>query len=247
MRRFYCYSALLVLGTTCLLPLYAKAPAELKEVAPVDELAAEAQEGLKQLEQLLATEQAYEEAKDGKLPQTAGVVAVLAQAIAEHPGGSQVKLPASLAVVRNAAIDVWKATSYADAQSAYARIGEGKAGDASAEHEWNKLIRLGRLMEEVNLRSTKLRRSLRRSRDPKEDARNASVLAVLGLPMYADTHEVKNEAQIPDWQQHAREYQQAMTETAAGFRDNDLEKARTAFEKANMACHACHEKFQVEE
>ena len=124
--------------------------------------------------------------------------------------------------------------------------GQG-SGSAATEHPWNKLIGMHAMMEEINARNSKIRRSVRRLRDPDEESLHPTTLAVLAVAMYADTHEVKNESDIPQWQQHAREFQQHMTQTAAAMKKNDADGAREVWLEGVKSCSACHDKFRRDE
>ncbi len=62
--------------------------------------------------------------------------------------------------------------------------------------------------------------------------------------MYADTHEVKDESEIPLYQEMAREYLNLMIQVGEAVRAKDGETARTHFDAANETCDQCHEKFR---
>jgi cytochrome c556 len=127
----------------------------------------------------------------------------------------------------------------------------GAAAGAKPEAEWNKLGKLGAVMKEVNARNGKLRRAVRKLPEKDEElaqtARDASVLAVLALVTHEDTHEVKNDADKPLWQQQSKDFQKEMTAAAAAFKAKDLAGAKKSFDAANKACNECHKKFRDKE
>lgn len=247
-KALFCVSVA-SLGMSILYPCQAAAPMKIAAVAPVTDLVAEAEIKIKSLDEALASDKSYLESKGTTIPADAGVLAVLAQAIAESEEKAAWK--ASAPDLRDGAVTVARAKSYDEAKAGLAALKaayEGKAGAAKPEAEWNKLCRLGALMKEVNKRNGKLRRSTRLiPPNTDEAARDASVLAVLGLAAHDDTHEVKDAAQIPEWQKFSKEFSAQMTATAAALKKKDKEAAGDAFKKANTACNDCHAKFRKDE
>ena len=236
-------------GLACCMPggtVRAAAPIDLSKVASVDDLAAEAQAKLNELDEQLKDDATYEKAKEKSIGQAAGVLAVLGQALAEHPEKGQAL--AKGADLRDAALRIDRAGSREEAAAALADAKKAAAGQsagaAAGQHEWNKLINMHRLMEEVNARNSKIRRVLRRPQDPREDSLHAMTLAVLALVIYADTHEVKNEGDLPAWREHSKAFQSNMTGAAAALKQNDTKKANGLFLEANKACNTCHEQFR---
>ena len=224
-------------------PAFGEAPAKVSEVAPVEDLAREAEAQVATAEQLVAGE--FSELKIG---QAGGVLALLGQAIAEHPDKSKVKI--SGPDLRDAAMALSKTKSAGDAKAALGRVKEalaGKGGAASTEAQWNKLANLHRLMEEVNFRNSRLRRIVRRpGKDPVEDSLHATTLAVIALAVEADTHEVKNPDDLPKWREYTRGFRTNMTAMATALKAKDAAAAKDAFTKANQSCNDCHAHFRIE-
>ena len=102
------------------------------------------------------------------------------------------------------------------------------------------------LMEEVNYRNSRLRRAVRRSRDPAKDARHASTMAVLALVLLVDTHEASKPAEITSWKRHTLEFQRNMTAVAVAIRKRETTKVKPLYLKAAKACNACHAEFRAE-
>ena len=241
---------LLVVGGLCAFRLAdAAAPVDTATVAPIENLKAESAAKLSALEKLLSDGGSFEESKKRQIPQAAGVLACLAQAIGEHK--DREKSGVAAADLRDAAIALVNSASHDDAEKALAtakQAFEGKGdGKAAPEHEWNKLINLHRLMEEVNARNSKIRVALRRPKDPQAESLHATTLAVLALAMHADTHEVKDKSQIPQWQKHAGDYQRNMTALAAAIKAKDKDRGNELFKAAQKSCNDCHKAFRKEE
>lgn len=232
--------ALTMLVSACLVP--ANAAEKLSTVAPVADLVAEAEAKIKELDDLVGDGDKYTKAKKKGIPQAAGTLAALAQAIAEHDEDS--KLKASAADVRDAAIALAKAGSQDDAKKSLAAAKEaagGKAGGAKVEHAWDKLIDMDSLMSEVSARNGKLRKAFRKVPDDREPiARDASVLAVLSLAIEADTHDVKDKADIEKWKKYSKDLQVSMTKISAALKAKDDAAGKDLFLKSAASCNACH-------
>jgi hypothetical protein len=245
MKRLAAAGWLLVLSAALLIPAFAAAPVKVAEVAPLADVAAEARAAVAALEAALADPAGFESALDS-VKQAGGVLACLGQAIAEHPDNKSAGV--SGPHLRDAGLAIRAAKVHADAAAGLQRAKQAVAaeavGEAAAEHPWNKLTGMHGMMEELNARNSKIRRALRRLNNPEEDSRHASVAAVLSLAMIADTHEVKNAADIPKWTAMAGDYQKTMTALSAAIKAKELDKAKDLFAKSTEACAKCHELFR---
>jgi hypothetical protein len=219
-------------------------PAPIESIAGVDEIVQEVDAKITLLTGLLEAPEKFEAAKEKDVWQGFGVLAVMGQALAEHPQHADAKF--SGAALRDAALKYQQDTAYADAQAALAAVKAARGGEGTGESvfAWNKLIRMHPMMEEINARNAKLIPIMKRPRGRPEEARHAVTIALLSLPMYADTHEVKKEADIPAYQALAAEYRKAMIGVAEAVRQKDGRTARERFDQANSACDRCHEKFR---
>ena len=233
--------ALTLLAGACLVP--AQAADKLSTVTPVTDLVAEAELKLKELEAFVADGDTYTKNKKKGIPQAAGTLAVLAQGIAEHDEESAWKKTAPS--VRDAAIAIAKSASVDDAkkglEAAKAATG-GKGGDAKVEHAWDKLIDMDSLMSEVSKRNNGLRKALRKApEDPVAASRDASVMAILALAIEADTHEVKDKADIEKWKMYSKQLQVSMTKISAALKEKKDADAKALFTgDAAASCNKCH-------
>ncbi len=100
------------------------------------------------------------------------------------------------------------------------------------------------MMEEINNRNAALVRVIRRPRGREGESAHASTIALLTIAMSADTHEVKDEGDVPAWQEMSDEYLTLMVQVGEAIRAEDGETARTHFDAANETCDRCHEKFR---
>lgn len=244
-------AALVLIGA--LVPVFGGAFVPVGEVAPVADLDAEARAQFKTLEGLLKDEAMYNagDNKKKKVPRAAGVIAVMGQAIAEHPDKAKVKV--SGPHLRDAARKVVTSKSYDDAVAGLKDVRSVLAGESSGtaevDHAWNKLMSLHRLMEEVEDRQVELRKTFVVANKggelkPGEGSVHASALAVLALVVYADTHEVKKQDEIPEWQKLAAEFRLQLTTLSKALHKGDAATMKTTFPKIGQSCVNCHDQFR---
>ena len=222
----------------------AEAPVDVSKAVPVDVLTAEAKAKVAELNELLMDEKTYEETEKNTISQVTGTIACLAQAIAEHADGKESGIAAP--ALRDAALKMRKPKSFADSKSAARDIEAAMLGRGGGEKDyaWNKLINMHRMMEEMNARNSKIRRVIRRPSDPVTDSGHAATLTVLGIAMLADTHEVKNDADLPEWKSMSTDFTSNMSALAKAIRDGDKDKATELYTKGTKSCGACHKKFR---
>jgi len=218
---------------------------KLESVGSPAALIAEATEKADEISQALATPEAFKEGAPG-VKQSASLVAVLGQALAEHPEDSALKQAGPS--IRDAAIALARAASYEDAQTAWPKLAAALKGEVSAdaakEFNWAKLSRMHPMMEEMNARAAKFRRVLRRPKDPDADSRHVMAIALGAITTHADTHEVKDPNDLPQWHAWAEELYDHMAKSATAVRAKDTEAAKTHFNAGMETCQKCHDKFQ---
>lgn len=248
MRLILAFS-LFAVALACLVDVNAAEESKkMSEMLSAADIVGEIDAKLKTIEADLADNEKFLAAKNKAIPQNGGVLAILAQAIVEHDEECPLKPIAP--ALRDAGTALSHAKTFEEAKTAYetakkARDGEG-AGESTAD--WAKLSPMGGVMSEVNARTSKLRRVLRKLPDDlSESARDAGVLALLSLAIEADTHEVKKDEDKPEWVKHSLEMRAQMTSAASAFKAKDGAKAKDAFTNANKACNACHKTFRDHE
>ena len=243
--------AILSLAIAVLTPAYAAAPAKLSDIADASDISAEAERKIALLGEFTKNKAEYERvAKIGDVKQAAGVLAVMAQSLVEHDKLGDIKVAA--ADLRDAALEIRKSKDFDSAKAGLEKATsawEGKAAGASKEADWTKLTGMHGMMEEANARLSKLRRTasnMRRGRkvDLDEAMGHAVTLAVLGLPMHVDTHEVKKDEQIKEWQEYSMMYRTATTDLVKAIRANDGKAAYSAWTATGKSCSKCHEVFR---
>lgn len=247
MRRTLVGCALLSLAAAWLLPVYAGPPAKVAVVASAEDLKAEAAAKIAGLEESLATSQSYSE-DESAIARQAGVLACMAQAIAEHP--DKAKVGVSATALRDAAIALRDADSYETAKASFTAAKTALAGngspDGTVEFDWLELIDFHSLMEEVNARNSQLRRVIRRPTDPQTDSLHATTMAVLALITHKNTADIENKAEIEKWENYSAEFQASMTELAAALKKKDQAASMELFKRSSASCAECHKTFRVD-
>jgi hypothetical protein len=147
-----------------------------------------------------------------------------------------------------AAQDLGKAADYAAAQTALAGVKaaiEGKAKEGP-ELNWNtRVASLGQLMKQVTSTDARLRRNLRRfDRLAQENAQSAALLAVIAQAAIADTHEVKDPADLPKWYQWCADMRDAAGGVNRAIKAKDPQAADAAAKRLMQSCDDCHAVFQ---
>jgi hypothetical protein len=143
-----------------------------------------------------------------------------------------------------------KASDYASAQAGLAGVkgaieGKSKHGPELA---WNKKVAsLGQLMKQVTSTDARLRRNLRRfDRLAADNAQCAALLAVIAQAAIADTHEVKDSADLPKWYQWCGDMRDAAAGVNRAIKAKDPAAADVAAKRLMQACDDCHSVFQTE-
>ena len=245
MRRYLMLVLSSLLAWTAALS-FGQSPIPLESLGPIADLEVEVESQIEILEELLESEESFEDGADDVVRQAFGVLACMGQAIAEHSGNSETKINGP--ALRDAALMLKRNSDYEEAQEALEAVKDAHSGQASGEHEveyaWDKLFKMYPMMEEMNARNSKILRILRRPRGNADEPVHATTWAVLSIAMEADTHDVKNDDDLPQWHKMSDEFRTASVKLAEAIRQKDAKEARIWFDKANETCDACHEVFE---
>ena len=242
-KKAFLTLACVVLTGSIWLSASAAEKVKFDDVAPVADMTAAVDAKIGSLQEALASNDNYLKAKKKGIPQDAGTIAVLAQAIAEHSGNSAVKVAAP--DLRDAAIKLAKSGSYDEAKAAFETVKKASQGEvmkvAKQEADWAKLIDMDSLMGEVNTRYARLRKAARKfPADAAEPTQDAEVLAVLAVAIAADTHEVKDKADLPKWEKYSAELRTGMIKVAADSKAKNADALKESFLAAGKSCNGCH-------
>ncbi len=222
-------------------------PLKIAEFATVAELETEIQARLQELEPFLAAETSFAENLK-RLKQVASMLAVAAQALADHEQDSPLKAYAP--DLREGAIQLARADKFAEAaagfQAARSAADRQSRKSAAAEYDWSRLVRQKPIMEEMEVRLLNLQRALRRPKDPVKESQHAVAVAIANLATLADTHEVKDPAKIPDWEKHSKDLLEQLRQTTQAIKNQQPTEAQAHFKAVRAACVECHRQFKKE-
>ncbi len=240
-------ACVLLLGLMALIPLFAKAPEELKKF-PVADLAAEANAQIEDLGTWTASAETFKEKTDD-IRRAAGVVAVLGQVMAEHPEGKSQKV-APLAL-RDAAMQLSSSENHEEAQNFLKTLKAAAKGEAPPSKPetvgWADLIDMVDLMQVINTRNAQVIKAARRSRDPEGDSQHALTIAMLTIVMSEQAEDYfSKEEDIKAWKQYAKDFQAGMTDLAAAIKVQDKPNVQKHLASATKACNDCHAQFRPE-
>ena len=229
--------------------LHAEAPKAppVSSFAPAEDLVGQTKAFVTAFDAALASEQDFMEKKD-QVKHNGHALAVVAVALGLHDTPNELK--ASAPALLTAAQSMAKAQDYAAAKAALAGIKDAMGGKAKdgPELSWStKVASLGQLMKQVTSTESRLRRNLRRfDRLAEDNAQNSALLAVIAQAAIADTHEVKNPADLPKWYQWAGDMRDAAAGVNRAIKAKNPAAADAAAKRLLQSCDDCHTVFQTE-
>ena len=230
-------------------------PQKLSTTISIPDLQDEAVLQLSLVNKYLDTRKSYANSAKHELPRAAGMLAVIGQALAVHDSKrtaaeKAVRPPIHGPTLRDAALKLSGTKTLAEALATVPNLTTAVLGQAkptgSIKHPWTGLISLHHIMEELNSRNSRLRRAVRRTRDPNLAARNAATMGLLGLVILSDTHEVKQKTQLAAWRKFSSDFRTNAAATARAFRAGDKAKIKPLYLQAAKACAGCHSTFRSE-
>ena len=248
--------SLCLLALSGLLPIHGAAPVKVASVAPIEDLVAAATAKSNQLSEYLKSEESYNEAKKELIPQAAGVLACIAQAIAEHDKHGDANVVG--AELRDAALATKHSKSLEDARKDLKKIEAALQGESSGEAEmdykWSDLVNIHQTMKEVNALFATLPRpigDLRRGRKLKSEEfqkvrLHASTLVVLSLVIQTHGGQVEKKGDVAKWQGLSTELQESLAALGAAIRKKDGKQSYAFLRRTREACKSCHDQFRKE-
>ncbi|WP_437226156.1 hypothetical protein SH661x_004438 [Planctomicrobium sp. SH661] len=235
----------LLIGTL-VTPLAAQSPVPIEKIATVSEIEQLIQKNAESLGKLLEDESKFEELKGKGIREDFGMLALLGQSLAESPGNKDSKINGP--ALRDAALAYDRKGDHAAAKAAYGTVQSVLGGTVTGEHAelhpWNKLINMHPMMEEMNSGNSAILKVVKKPRGKADEVLPAVAWGLLAVAMKADTHEVKNPDELPQWDAWSDDFLASSLKLAEAIRAKDAEEGRKWFDKANETCDACHEQFR---
>jgi len=226
----------------------------LSDAINIADVAADAESLIESNAQKLGSPDVYGKGKK-LVTRQASTVAILAQAVAL--GKAEVAWKDRALEIRDAAMELAKASNYEEAQKAQAQIKallEGESQKMAQPLPWREIADLETIMKEVTKRNSQVRRPILRKprfeKGKEAGARSAAVLAVLLSAARDDTSEVEkieNEADLAEYQQYNDEARDGVIELARIFKEGEQPAARKQFLAVSKSCKKCHEKFRPDD
>jgi cytochrome c556 len=225
------------------------APPKVSTFAPAGDLIAQIDYYTKRMETALASEQEFDEAKQARITKDANLMAVLAMHLSMHDSDHPLKKSAGAAV--QAAQALSSATDFKSANAAYQEMAKALAGEASpGEAKWAKVASMGQLMKQVSVINASLKRGLQPARlksQAKKTTGESATLAAIANSLLFDTHEVKSEADLPDWYEYSVEFRESAGALNAAIKTGKMAQVSPALKRMSTSCDTCHKKFHQEQ
>lgn len=219
----------------------AAAPTDVTKALLVEDLADEAGDLAKKLGNALESEASFARATEqNTVVRGAGVIACLAQAIAEHKDAG--KTDVAPTALRQAALQLAETDNLADAKAALEVVNaalKGEGAKGKVEHAWDELVDMNSMMQELELRQVALRRVLARPRRLPRSTGDATVIAALSMTMEVDTYGLEGD-DAKQWIGWSKKYREAMSSLVTAMKDDDAKKAQEIFKASEQNCVDCH-------
>ncbi|MBN2473824.1 MAG: hypothetical protein JXB62_04410 [Pirellulales bacterium] len=216
--------------------------------APAEDLAGQVVEYIQELEDVVATEQDYDDSED-KIAKAANTLVVIALALGLHDQDSQFK--ANAAALVKAAQELAKTSDFTSAKAGVAALKTAVAqGGDGPELKWEPVADLPSLMKQVPLIHTKLKRyttARRFESKAKDTAGYSAAIAAIAQGTVADTREAKSPEQVQQWYAFSVQMRQAAGAVNAAVRALDESACTEAMNDLQKSCDDCHAVFHVVE
>ncbi len=225
------------------------APPKVSSFAPADDLASQFDYYKKRIGDAVAVEAEFDEAKQARIKKDANTLAVLALHLGLHD--SENPLKKSAASLLAAARALVASTDFKSASTGYADLEKALTSEGNAaELKWGKVAGMGQLMKQVSVINASLKRGLQPTRlksQAKKTAGESATLAAIANALPFDTHEVKNEADLPSWYEYSAEFRDSAGALNAAIKTGQATKVSAALKRMSTSCDTCHKKFHQEQ
>ncbi len=225
------------------------APPKVSTFAPAPDLVAQVDYYKKRIEDAVASEADFDEAKQARIKKDASLIAILALHLGLHDSDNPLKKSAGGIV--KAAQQLTNAADYQSAHSGYSNLEKALKGETKGEElKWGKVAALGQLMKQVSVINASMKRGLQSSRlksQAKKTSGESATLAAIANALPFDTHEVKNETDLPSWYQYSAEFRDSAGALNAAIKTGETAKVGAALKRMSTSCETCHKKFHQQD
>jgi hypothetical protein len=228
-----------------------EAPA-LSAIAPVEDLCAQVEKYIGELENTLATiesgEEPYDDNKE-KIGRDANTLAIIALCLGKHDQDNPCKAKAS--ALLKAAQKMAATQDLDSAKKTMKQVKEAAAGKSllQSELKWEKVASWPSLMKQVSLSNTKLKANIKPAKfktKAKESAGHAALIAAIAQGSLADTSQTKSPEQVKQWYGFCAQLRDAAAAMNRSVHEGDATTASAAMQKIGQSCDDCHAVFRPE-
>jgi hypothetical protein len=217
--------------------------------APADDLANQVDKYIKDLEDIVATEDEYKDSiseSNSKVANHANTLVVIALALGLHDQESKYK-PIAGALIK-AAQNLAATKDYASAKKGVAALKEAAGGKdaANVELKWQKVASLPELMKEVPMINPKLKRLVKGAnfqKKAKDTAGYSAAIAAIAQGSMADLSEAKNADQVKQWYGFSAAMRDHAGAVNAAIHKGNEPATAEAMKKLAQSCDDCHAVF----
>lgn len=214
--------------------------------APAQDLAAQIDVFVKQIENDLAAEADYADEQKDRIVKDANTVVVIAQVLANHDEEHALRKAAPEIVT--AASKLAESTGkYSDAKSAFDALKMSLQSAKGGEVGWKPVAEVASLMKQVPIVNNKLRAGVtgrRFDRTIDQSAGQAATLAAIAEASLHDTTYCASKEDEVEWAKVCAAMRDAASEVRVAVRKKDQATAQAGLAKLVKTCDQCHEKFR---
>lgn len=222
-----------------------KPAVKVSDYAPAADLVAAQKYFLGQLDESLASKPDYAEDTQERVKKNALVLAVLSMNLGLHDTVNAAQEHA--AGVLPLAIELAAAVKdYDKAKAVHDKLIKAASEKHDGKVAWAMIRGQGTLMKKTNELNAAIKRNITPTRFEKQAETlkmQTATMAALGQATLLDTHEVKNPADLPEYEKYAVEFRTAAAELNKAVHAADQAAALKAFARMDRSCHTCHQKF----
>jgi hypothetical protein len=223
-------------------------PADAKPsaYAPAQDLAAQIDVFVKQIEADLANEADFGQDQQGRVAKDANTLVVLAQVLANHDEDHALR-KAAPAIVTAAGKLAGAASNYKNANTALAELKQSLQSTKGGPAAWEPVAELAQLMKQVPIVNNKLRAGVTGKRFDRMLDQNAGLATTLAAIAQASLHDkayCSDKDEEAKWARVCADMRAAASEVRVAVRKKDQSAARSGLDKLVKTCDTCHLDFR---
>jgi cytochrome c556 len=222
-----------------------QAPA-LSTLVPVDDLVAQVEYYVEELEECVEDLEEYEDSVD-KIERYSNTLAVIALTVGLHDRES--KLQKAAPVLVKASQELARAKSFSAARAGVAGIKAALSAKGDpATLKWTKVADLHALMEQVPLVNTRVKRYMRRfEKGAPFITGNSAALVAIGQGSMPNADETEAPDKVAEWYKYCIQMRDAAGALNKAVHAKNEDAAKEAMEALQQSCDDCHAVFHQDD